>query len=390
MAHIADGIEIQDEGQPTAPHLTRGALLKRSALAGAAMIGGGALATTTSALAGAAGSAASAEYPGNAAWDAAVRGVARGRTLTIGYTPPAGEEYYNEIVGGAFSQMQEYHRRFGINWVWKTFIPTSHESVETQIGAIQGWTSQKVDAILVCTAGDFATMNRVYGTSMQKGVHIYQFNMPAELWDPTTMNSISSIGYNNATQSGYIAGQYIAQKLGGRGSIILIWGIPGHWATSRYNGLTAALKSYPNVKIVGFQRGNYVRDQGLNAAQSLLQRNPHVNAIYGENDEMALGASQAISLQGLKHWDGKNGILVMGADGTHSGYQSIRSGQLTASVNVNAAENGRQAINAIFYHEILKYTVQPVINVPTIVVDRTNVTEPDAYALWSLSVPTHF
>jgi len=72
------------------------------------------------------------------------------------------------------------------------------------------------------------------------------------------------------------------------GKVILIWGIPGHWSTSRLNGVNAALKKYPGIKIVGQQRGDYVRDKALNAAQNLPQRDPNINAIYGENEEMAL------------------------------------------------------------------------------------------------------
>jgi len=398
MSHNEDGIEVRDDANQTAPGFTRKDLLRRSATAGAVLLGSGAIlggsgldasASSSSTPAKAPSKGATAEYPGDPAWDATVRKIVGGRTLTIGYTPPAGEEYYNLIVHGAWSQMREYHTRFGLNFDWKTFIPSSHQSVETQIAAIQAWATQKVNVALVCTAGDFTSMQRTYIAAEKKGVHVYQFNMPAELWNPSSINTVSNIGYNNNLQSGYIAGTYIAQKLRGRGNLILIWGIPGHWATSRMNGLHAALKSYPGVKIVGFQRGNYVRDLGLNAAQNLLQHNPHVNAIYGENDEMALGASQAIDLQALQHWNGKSGILVMGADGTNTGYEAIKRGKLTASVNVNPVENGRQAIKAIFYHEILGYSVDKVINVPTVVVDKTNVAEAEAYDSWALTVPNH-
>ena len=53
---------------------------------------------------------------------------------------------------------------------------------------------------------------------------------------------------------------------------------------------------------------------------------------------MALGASQAIDVAGLKHWDGTEGIITIGADGLLSGMDSIRDGKLTATVDVNSVE----------------------------------------------------
>jgi ABC-type sugar transport system substrate-binding protein len=56
---------------------------------------------------------------------------------------------------------------------------------------------------------------------------------------------------------------------------------------------------------------------------------------------MALGASQAVSALGLKTWDGKEGIVIIGADGLKSGYESIKQNQLTATVSVGPVEQGR-------------------------------------------------
>jgi ribose transport system substrate-binding protein len=211
--------------------------------------------------------------------------------------------------------------------------------------------------------------------------------MPAEMWPEDESKAISTISYNNAMQSGYIAIEYIARQLGGKGKIILIWGLPGHWSTSRLNGAKLALKKYPDLQMVGEQRGDYVRDKGLNAAQNLLQRDPEINAIYGENEEMALGAAQAVDALGLKHWDGKEGIITIGADGLKSGYEQIKAGQLTATVNVNPVDQGRWSIETIFWNLVLEYVPSRVLNVRTLVVDKTNVEEPLAYVTWALGVP---
>ena len=354
--------------------------LGASALLGSTLIGLGRTARAASADAG--------QYPGDAAWNKATADKVKGRTISIGYTPPAASEFYDEIEHGAYSQMREYEQLFGVKWKWTKFFPGEHQDVNDQVNTIQNWVTNKIDAILVCTAGDFAAMQNVYTQAQAKGTRVFQFNMPAELWPETEMKAISTIGYNNEMQAGYIATNYIAQKLNGKGKMLLIWGLPGHWSTSRLNGVNLALKNYPDLKIVGQQRGDYVRDKGMNAAQNLLQRNPDINAIYGENEEMALGASQALSARGLRPWNGKEGVIVIGADGLRSGFQSIKSNHLTATVSVGPVEQGRQSIKTLFWNLVMDYVPPKVRNVDTVVVDKTNVEEPLAYVNWALSVPS--
>jgi ribose transport system substrate-binding protein len=104
---------------------------------------------------------------------------------------------------------------------------------------------------------------------------------------------------------------------------------------------------------------------------------------------MALGASQAIDAQGLKQWDGKDGILTVGADGLRSGFEAIRKGRLTATVDVGAVNQGLEAIRALFSDRVLGMTLDRVINVPTQVVDRDNVDVADAYIAWALGAPKY-
>ncbi|HUC91528.1 MAG TPA: sugar ABC transporter substrate-binding protein [Paenibacillus sp.] len=314
-----------------------------------------------------------------------VRKAAEGRTLKIGFTPPAASEFYDIIEAGANTMMNELSDRFGVKFEFEMSAPNEHQSVESQVATIENWTAKKYDAILVSSAGDFDAMNAVYQKAMDAGTAIFMFNMPAEMWDEKELKAVSVISYNNQYQAGYIVGKYAAEKLQGKGKILLVWGLPGHWSTSRKNGFLEAIKPYPDMKIVGEQRGDYVRDKGMQAAENLLQANPDVDLIYGENEEMAQGATQAVEARGLKLWDGKEGIITIGADGLKSGYESIRKGKLTATVNVGPVDMGREFIKSVFMYEVLGYTVDKIINVPTTVVDKENVDIAAAYTDWALS-----
>jgi ribose transport system substrate-binding protein len=384
-----DNLKRREDEETRNDQITRRQLFAKSALAGgsfvaASILGGGVLGGT-SALAADPGNAG--PYPGDETWRKAVAAKVAGRTITIGFTPPAPSEFYDIIEHGAHSQMRTFSEWFGVKWKWETFFPGEHQDINDQVNSIQNWVTSKFDAVLVCTAGDFAAMQKVYESATAKGTRVFQYNMPAELWPEDQMKAISTISYNNAMQAGYIATDYIAQKLGGKGKLILIWGLPGHWSKSRLDGVNIALKKYPGLKIVAQQRGDYVRDKGLNAAQNLLQRDSDINAIYGENEEMALGASQAVAALGLKPWDGKSGIIIIGADGLKSGYESIKQNQLTATVSVGPVEQGRQSIQTIFWNVVYGYVPPKVLDVRTLVVDKTNVEEPLAYVSWALGSP---
>jgi ABC-type sugar transport system substrate-binding protein len=330
-------------------------------------------------------SSATAYQWGDGNFEKFVREKTEGKTLKIGFTPPAASEYYDIMEHGANTMMNELSERFGVNFQFEMSAPSGFQSVESQVATIEDWTSKHFDAIFVCSAGDFDSMNAVYEKAMKQGTQIFMFNMPAEMWDEKELKATSVISYNNNYQSGYLVGQYAVKKLNGKGKILLVWGLPGHWSKSRKIGFLEAIQEYPDMKIVGEQRGDYVRDKGMQAAENLLQAHPDVDLIYGENEEMALGAVQAVESSGLKLWDGKKGIMVIGADGLKSGYESIRNGKLTATVNVNPVDTGRELIKSVFTTKLLGYSVDKVQNIQTIVVDKTNVDIAESYTDWALN-----
>lgn len=319
--------------------------------------------------------------------DKAIRAIVKGRTIKVGFTPPVLSENFTQIENAAWRKMAEYEKRFGVKWVWERQAPVGDfNAVQGTLGIVQSWISRRFDAIAVCTGANFATVQDLYKTANSKGLKVFQFNQPAELYPESQLQTVSNIGYDNRWQSGYLAGTYLAEALGGKGKILQIWGPSGSdWTRGRRIGFDKALKENPGIKVVGEADGGYVRDKGFTAAQDLLTKYPDVNAIYGENEEMALGASQAIDAAGLKHWNGKTGILTIGADGLVSGFKAIAAGKLTATVDIGGIDQGQNLIEAIFSTVALGQTVTQIINNPTQVVDKTNYQWHQAYAEWALA-----
>lgn len=347
----------------------------------------------------AAGGAAAGGVVSTTASDAAVKQAWGGKELRVGYSPPILSEFYTQIEKSAFNRMKEYETRYGVKWVWERqgALNDAHSGTEA-VGIVQGYIARKFNAVFVCSAAPHATMQALYATGMKQGVDFYQFNsteeldQPSQANDPTGgLNTISNIGYDDRWQSGYLAGQYIAKQLKGNGTVIQILGPSGSdWTKLRQQGFEKAISENPGMKIVASADGGYVRDKGLTAAQDLLVKYPNVNAIYGENEDMALGASQAIDARGLKHWDGTSGIITIGADGLVSGMEAIKAGKLTATVNVNSIEMGQMMIDTLVAHEVLGETVAQFIRIPTVVVDKSNVAWNEAQIQEALAAPAKY
>lgn len=357
---------------------------RRSMLMGAAGVGAlGLLSACTTPPGGSSGGGGGGggAQEGSTEFSEAVKKLVNGRTLQVGYTPPVLSEYYTQMENAAFTRMAQLEELYGVKWQWEKASPTGNfNAVEQQIGTVQAWTSRKFDVVFICTGANFATMQGVYRKAMGSGTNIFQFNQPVELYPIDQINTVSNIGYDNRWQSGYVAGKFIADTLKGNGKILQIMGPAGSdWTKARLIGFNQAMKENPGLQVVGSADGGYLRDKGLSATQDLLTRHKDVNAIYGENEDMALGASQAVDQAGLKQWDGNQGIVIIGADGLLSGMDAIRNGKLTASVDVNSVDNGIQMIDTAFQSIVLGNYVPKINNITTHLVTKDNVETYAAY-----------
>lgn len=127
---------------------------------------------------------------------------------------------------------------------------------------------------------------------------------------------------------GRMAGAFIAEQLDGKGKVIELVGIPGtSSARDRGKGFNDEIAKYPNIKVVARQTANYNRAEGLVVMENLLQAHPDVDAVFAHNDEMALGALEAIKAAGKI-----DDIIVVGFDATPDALESVKRGELAATI----------------------------------------------------------
>ncbi|KOU03127.1 transporter [Streptomyces sp. NRRL F-2295] len=168
---------------------------------------------------------------------------------------------------------------------------------------------------------------------------------------------------------GRLAADALADKLGGKGSIVILQGTAGTSASrERGAGFAEGIKAYPGIKVVAKQPADFDRTKGLDVMTNLIQSHPGVTGVFAENDEMALGAVKALGSKA------GTSVSVVGFDGTPDGLTAVEAGTLYASVAQQPAELGRIAVrNAIKAAKDEK--VEDTVKVPVKVVTRKNVAD---------------
>ena len=162
-------------------------------------------------------------------------------------------------------------------------------------------------------------------------------NVPVFLVDRETAGTpcedyITFMG-SNFLQQGEIAAEEMAKATNEKAKIAVLEGVPGASVTAdRTEGFEKGLEKYPEMEIVASQTGNFLRAEGQQVMEQLIQSNPDINAVYAENDEMALGAIQALKDAGK---DPGQDVKVVSIDGTRGAVQAIVDGDINTVIETN-------------------------------------------------------
>ena len=130
-------------------------------------------------------------------------------------------------------------------------------------------------------------------------------------------------------EGGRMVADFVADKLGNKGKIVFLTGTPGSSpARDREKGLKEQLTKYPNLKIVFEQTGEFYREKGMQVMEDAITAVPDFDAVVCQNDDMMMGAIQAIQAAGI---DPQSKVIV-GFDGVPDGLRAVRDGLADATV----------------------------------------------------------
>ncbi|MEU9709381.1 MULTISPECIES: ABC transporter permease/substrate-binding protein [unclassified Streptomyces] len=238
-------------------------------------------------------------------------------------------------------------------------VTDAQNDASQQANQLQNFTSSGVSSIIVNPVDSDAVGPGVRSAN-QADIPVIAADRGVNKADTATLVASDNVA------GGKLAADALADKLGGRGSIVILQGTAGTSASrERGAGFAEGLKAYPDIKVVAKQPADFDRTKGLDVMTNLIQSHPDVTGVFAENDEMALGAVKALG--------GKAGksVSVVGFDGTPDGLKAVEAGTLYASVAQQPAELGKIAVrNAVKAAQDEK--VASTVKVPVKVVTREN------------------
>jgi len=212
--------------------------------------------------------------------------------------------------------------------------------VEKQMQIVENLIQRKISALCITPSGSREIVPAILKANEAKiPVLVIDTRVDQKALAEAGATTVAFIGSDNK-DGGRIAGEFIAGQLGGKGSVAILEGIPGHeTGDARLNGFHEAIEKFKGIRIVASQTANWERDQGFNVFQNILQAHPGVQAVFACNDMMALGAVEAIA---AARKQGK--IIVVGFDAIKDSRTAIVNGEMHASIAQHPEEMGRLAV----------------------------------------------
>ena len=213
--------------------------------------------------------------------------------------------------------------------VKKLVYTNANSQASKQISDIRDMIAQDVDALIVAPLLEEG-LDPALNAAKQAKVPV--FLIDRETAGTPCEDYITFMG-SNFLEQGKRAADIMADLTNEKAKVAVLEGTPGASVTiDRTEGFEKQLKKYPDMEIVASQTGEFLRTKGQTVMEQLIQSNPEIDAVYAENDEMALGAIQALKDAGK---DPGQDVKVVSIDGTRQAVQAIITGDINAVIETN-------------------------------------------------------
>ncbi len=237
---------------------------------------------------------------------------------------------------------------------------------EKQIAQCESFVAQGVDVVIISPYDYDAA---VTAAQICKDAGIPVFVAKGLIADMSIVETyVGSDDFN----AGVIEMEYIADLIEGEGNIVIIEGPTGvTGAVLRNDGIASVLEEYPDIKVLYSQPADWYRDQAMALMENWLQLGADINAVVAHNDEMALGAYDALEAAGLA-----DSVPVIGIDGIQAAVESVGEGKLTASILQDSKTIAETAIDVAIKlangEEIEKEEIEKEYDIPYQVITADN------------------
>jgi ribose transport system substrate-binding protein len=244
---------------------------------------------------------------------------------------------------------------------WDVAAVSSNEDKLKQINGVQDLIAKGVKGILISPI-DAVGVNAAYDAAAAAKVPIVSVARGS-----TSPNQTLHVAMDEK-QIGRDIAEWTAKSIGGAGEIAMLLG-PSGAPTFRNlaDGYAEVMAKHPDIKIVFRTDGPLTRERGVKNAEDALVAHPDLKAIYTANDDVALGAMQAVLAANRA---GKT--LVTGMNGVPPALRAVKDGNLAMTVELNPVEWGRLGVDVLATY-LKGEKVEPRVFIKHVIVDKTNV-----------------
>lgn len=245
-----------------------------------------------------------------------------GKALTVGFSQIGAE---NPWRTAETNSIRDEAKKRGVNLKFSD----AQGKQEAQIAALKSFIAQKVDAIILAPKVETG-WDAVLMSARDAKIPVILVDRGVTVNDPSLYATLIASDF---VEEGRRAGKWLAEKTGGTARIVELQGTAGAApANDRRKGFVEAISAHPGMEIVRSQSGDFNRAKGKEVMEAFLKADATMNAVYAHNDDMALGAIQAIEEAGKK--PGQD-ILVVSIDGMKAMLEAIAAGKANCTVECN-------------------------------------------------------
>jgi inositol transport system substrate-binding protein len=260
--------------------------------------------------------------------------AAEGREIVVGYVINSFNDTYQTVIhDGCVAYAEEN----GIRLV----TSDAQEDIIKQQDAVYALITQGVDGLIVIPV-DTSAIVPITQAAQDADIPLCYASRPPYN-DAAIPENVYYVGCKDI-EGGRMQMEYIAKLIDGRGGVCILQGVLANEGTEQRTAGNEEIiaEKYPDITVLAKESGNFQRDQGMNITQNWITAyGDRISAILSNNDEMALGACNALSEAG------RSEVPVIGFDGVADAVKAIKDEKLTASIFQDGAGQGAAALKVI-------------------------------------------
>ncbi len=246
---------------------------------------------------------------------------------------------------------------------WDVATVSANEDKVKQINGVQDLVARGVKGILISPI-DAVGVNAAYDAAKAANIPIVSVARGS-----TSPNQTIHVAMDEK-QIGRDIAEWTAKAIGGEGKVAMLLG-PSGAPTFRNlaEGYTEVMAKYPKIQIAFRNDGPLTRERGVKQAEDAMVANPDLKAIYTANDDVALGAAQAVIAAGRA-----DKTIVTGMNGVPPALRALKDGKIAMTVELNPYLWGRLGVDVLAQY-LKGDKVEPRVFIKHVIVDKTNIDE---------------